>query len=117
MIIEKIQERLTQFPTYLKYRHSNDHYWLLPILSEIPPMSAEDLFRRFNETGYLVIQRVGEEPEKKHIGYQNFDEWLFGNQHYDLVDYSVFMEEDRTARLSPREFEKLCLQSPLATEY
>lgn len=84
MILEKIYERLDMFPTYLKYRLNYTPYVELNI-DRIP--NAEDTLKMFQEVGYIFFD--SNDSHYQSICY-TYDEWLFENQYYDLVDYSSF---------------------------
>lgn len=89
MKLEQIDHRLTLFSDYLRQLY-------LPSLHNVIIMrprryGVSEMYRIFEETGNLIIN---DKDCTSLIKTENFDQWLFDNRHYDLVDYSVFPKEE-----------------------
>lgn len=92
MHLEQLEQRAALFPQWLAY----DLDLRYPQREYFTPykVSPKELMRTFRETGTLYVRDSNDnEPTISQLAYC-FDDWLFQNQQYDLVDYANYPPEE-----------------------
>lgn len=92
MKLEQIEQRLGLFPDYLREQFDRDRrlFGFVEIKARRIRTSPEELIKRLQQQGYLLVDDNYYDTTYSHL---SFDQWLFDNKHYDLVDYAVYPED------------------------
>lgn len=95
MHLEQIEQRLDLFKDYLAYtlEVAYPQNEISGILS-FGYWDTSRILKAFRETGYLMCRSEDSQPTITYVHFTSFDDWLFHNGHYDLVDYTNYPPEE-----------------------
>lgn len=93
MKLEQIEQRLGLFPDYLKEQFDKDRrlFGYIEIKARRIKSNPEDILKRMQEQGIMFLDGNYYDTTYSHV---SFDQWLFTNKHFDLVDYSIYPKEE-----------------------
>lgn len=91
MHLEQLEQRAALFPQWLEY--DMDIRYPKRVYYSSYKYSQEEIMRIFKETGNIYVRHPKDIMPGTYVFPYNFDDWLFQNQHYDLVDYANYPEE------------------------